>query len=78
VVYSDADDTLTYTYYLNEKLKPGKDELLFTEIVLPELLTQYHMATLNGGFSLKLVAEAIQADNTGATAQEAFVNVMGN
>ena len=78
VVYSDADDTLTYTYYLNEKLEPGKDELLFTEIVLPELLTQYHMATLDGGFSLKLVAEAIQADNTGDTAQEAFVTVIGN
>ena len=77
-VYSDADNTHTYTYYLNEKLEPKEVVTVFKSIVIPEELNQYNLATLDGGFSLKIVAEAIQADNTGDTAQEAFATVMGN
>jgi len=74
-VYDDANNTLTYTYYLNEKLEPATNEILFEEIVLPYQLTQAQMATLNGGFELKMVAEAIQADNTGDNAFDAFTLV---
>ena len=66
------DDSITYTYYLNSKLEPGKDVVLFEEIIIPYQLTQYELATLDGGFEIKMVAEAIQADNTGDTVFEAF------
>ena len=66
------DDSITYTYYLNSKLEPTKDVVLFDEIIIPYQLTQYELATLDGGFEIKMVAEAIQADNTGDTVFEAF------
>ncbi len=82
-VAEDTDaDTVTYTYYLNRKLEPhkdgGRDAFLFSSVNVPTQLTQYDMAALAGGFELNLVAEAVQADNTGETAQEAFALVMGN
>lgn len=77
VVTDTTNDTVTYTFYLNRKLQPhdevpNGDAWLFTSVNLPTQLTQEDMAALAGGFELKLVAEAVQADNTGASAQEAF------
>lgn len=68
-----VDDTLTYTYYLNYKLKPGKDACLFTTVVIPTELTQQDMAAMEGNFALTVVAEAVQADNLGVNdAKAAF------
>lgn len=71
----------TYTYYLNRVLPAGDTagagrETLFTHVVIPENLTQADMATLNGGFTMDVVAQAVQADNTGNSAQDAFALVM--
>ena len=71
----------TYTYYLNRVLPAGDAagagrETLFTHVVIPENLTQADMATLNGGFTMDVVAQAVQADNTGNSAQDAFALVM--
>lgn len=73
---------VTYTYYLNRVL-PHSDventgcETLFTHVVIPETLTQEDMAALTDGmFTMDIVAEAVQADNTGDNAQDAFALVM--
>ena len=76
--YDATENTLTYVYYLNEKLAPEADVVLFETVTIPSCFDQYDLATLAGGFELNIVAEAVQADNTGATAQEAFTLVMGN
>lgn len=82
VVTDQGNDTVTFTYYLERKLEPhnngGKDAFLFTSVNVPTQLDQYDMAALEGGFELNLLAEAVQADNTGDTAQEAFALVMGD
>lgn len=65
-------DTLTYVYYLNYKLAPEKTAVLFNTVVLPSQLTQQDMATLGGAFELTIAADALQADNTGDSAYEAF------
>ena len=64
--------TLTYVYYLNYKLAPTETAALFNTVVIPSQLTQQDMATLGGTFELDIVAEALQADNTGNSAYEAF------
>ena len=66
-----ATDTVTFTYYLKNKLTPGATATLFTSVTIPEEFDQYYMTYINE-FELKVVAEALQADNTGASAYEAF------
>lgn len=68
-------DNLVYVYYLNEELAPATSETLFTHVVIPTSLTQAQMAKLDGGFELKVKADAIQTENLGDgvdTAKEAF------
>ena len=58
-------DTLTYVYYLNEKLAPNATAELFTNVVIPTHLTQEDMAKLNGSFDLTIRADAVQTENLG-------------
>lgn len=74
--YDATANTLTYVYYLEQKLVPGADVVLFETVTIPAYFDQYDLATLAGGFELNIVAEAVQADNTGDTAQAAFALVM--
>ena len=71
-----VDDTLTYTYYLNYKLEPGKDACLFTTVVIPTELTQQDMAAMEGNFALTVVAEAVQADNLGVNGAKAAFDLV--
>ena len=80
---TEANGKETYTYYLVRVL-PHSDpdntgrETLFTHVIIPAELTQADMATLQGGmFTMDIVAEAVQADNTGDNAVDAFALVMG-
>lgn len=66
---------VTYVYYLNKVLEKGQSETLFTHVVIPAQLDQEDMATLNGGFTMDILAEAVQADNTGDNAVDAFALV---
>lgn len=61
----------TYTYYLNSKLKPGDTATLFTSVTIP---SEFTVENMFAQFELDVVAEAIQADNTGNNAQIAFQN----
>lgn len=74
-LYDEAADTLTFVYYLNDKLAPDADVTLFTDVKLPYQLTREDMAAMNGSFSITVLAEAVQADNTGDSAVEAFALV---
>ncbi len=68
-----ATDTLTFTYYLKDKLEPTETATLFTAVKIPEVFDQDYMSYLNE-FELNIVAEALQYDNTGDTCFEAFEN----
>ncbi len=76
--YTVDGNTLTYTYYLNEKLVPDAERTLFTGVVIPQQLDRYDAAMFAGGtFSLTVVAEAIQAEHTGTDAHSAFTDNWG-
>ncbi len=62
----------TMVYYLNYKLEPDKTACLFNTVVIPTELTQEDMVFVGGEFELTILAEALQADNTGDSAKEAF------
>ena len=68
-----TNNTLTYVYYLNDVLKPGETSTIFKTVTIPAEFTVANMETLRE-FELNIVAEAIQSEHTGDTAQEAFEN----
>lgn len=89
IVPNIGADTVTYVYYLKEALPfaakdTSKDDdhmvSLFTDVTLPGVLTQKHMADMGGQFEIKIQADAIQTTGikvpaTGldaANAKEAF------
>lgn len=74
VLVESDKNIITYTYYLNSKLVKGDSVTLFTKVTIPSVFEQEDMKFVSGDFSIKVKAEAIQADNTGDTAQEAFTN----
>ena len=69
-----ANNQITYVYYLNNKLVKDDTATLFTTITIPAAFEQEDMRFVSGDFSVTVKAEAIQAANTGETAQEAFAN----
>lgn len=71
VIIDNNNGTATYTYYLKYKLAPEDTARLFTTVVIPTELTQDHMALMGGNFAVKVVADAVQADNLGVNGAEA-------
>ncbi|MBQ9861144.1 MAG: hypothetical protein IJO75_02680 [Clostridia bacterium] len=63
--------TLTLVYYKDAKLAVGDTSTLFTSVNVPSDFTVDNMPT---EFNLDIVAEAIQFDNTGNSAKDAFAN----
>lgn len=66
-----VNNTVTFTYYLKDKLSVNETATLFTEVKIPSVFTKEDMVTVNE-FSISLVAEAIQWEHTGDTCYEAF------
>ncbi len=67
-------NTVTYTFYLNNKLEPGQSVKLFTGVQFPGAsFDQNDFATVPE-FTMNFVAQAIQAEETGDTAVEAFTH----
>ena len=62
-------------FFLEKFLKPGEDVTLFTHVVIPGVLTQNDLAKVGGSFELTIVAEAVQTENVGSNALEAFQTV---
>lgn len=70
-----AADTLTYVLYYDGILESGKDITLFEQVKIPESLTVEQAAAFAGGFSITVKAQAVQTENVGANAYEAFRTV---
>ena len=66
-----SGDTVTYVYYLNDKLVPTGKAVLFTDVTLPGVLTQKDMSDMGGQFEIKIQADAIQANGLGDTVTNA-------
>lgn len=83
IVPDVGGDTVTYVYYLNEKLVPAGKAALFTDVTLPGILTQKYMSDMGGEFEIKIQADAIQTNGIidpetnaeAANAQRAFTSV---
>lgn len=71
----ETADTVTYVFYYNERLAEGETATLFTEVTIPGEFGIDDMAYDEGTFTVVVKADAVQADNTGDTAQEAFTFV---
>ena len=69
------NNTLTYVLYYNEILDADGEIVLFNAVKIPESLTQDQAAAFGGGFEIKVKAQAVQTENMGATAQEAFATL---
>lgn len=65
------EDTLTYVFYLKHKLAPGETMALFDAVTIPREFGVEEMVALSS-FQMILCSDAIQADHTGDSAQEAF------
>ena len=65
----------TMVFYLNEKLAPNATVNLFETVEIPSQLTQQQMSFVGGQFDLTILAEAVQTENVGDSAYEAFQTV---
>ena len=73
--YDAAANTVTYVLYYTEVLESGKDITLFEQVKIPESLTVAEAAAFNGGFTITVKAQAVQTENVGNNAFEAFETV---
>ena len=73
--YNGTNNTYTMVFYLNEKLAPNATVNLFETVEIPSQLTQQQMSFVGGQFDLTILAEAVQTENVGDSAYEAFQTV---
>lgn len=73
--HDTAADTLTYVLYYDGILESGKDIILFNQVKIPESLTVAQAAAFAGDFSITVKAQAVQTENVGNNAFEAFETV---
>jgi predicted ribosomally synthesized peptide with SipW-like signal peptide len=59
----NSADTLTYVYNYSGILASKETATLFTDVTMPTQFTNTDIANLNGGFTITVKAEAIQADS---------------
>lgn len=76
-IIDQANDTISYVYYLNRKLLPDSGEILFKTVTIPGEFEQADMQFAKGDFTINVKAEALQADNTGDNAKDAFAKYWG-
>ena len=71
------NNTVTYVYYYNYKLAKDQTAVLFNNVTIPGEFEQTDMAFTSGNFTITVKADALQADNTGDSAQAAFATCWG-
>ncbi|MEE0945947.1 MAG: SipW-dependent-type signal peptide-containing protein [Acutalibacteraceae bacterium] len=74
-VAPDANGNAVWYLYLNREFAAGSDEILFTEVNIDEDFTLDEIKSLGSEFSITVKADAVQRDNTGDNAVEAFATV---
>ena len=74
-VEPDANGNAVWYLYLNREFAAGSDEVLFTTVEIDEDFTLDEVITMGSEFNISVKADALQRDNTGDNAVEAFANV---
>lgn len=74
-VDTDANGNAVWYLYLNREFAPQSDEILFNQVKIDGDFTLDEIKSLGGEFSITVKAEAVQRDNTGDNAMEAFNTV---
>ena len=74
-VTPDANGNATWYLYLNREFPAGSDEVVFTQVNIEEDFTLEEMESFGAEFNVTVKAEAVQRDNTGDNAVEAFATV---
>lgn len=67
-------ENIVYVMYYNDILTSGSDITVFTDVKIPESLTQAQVAEFGGNFSIKVKADAVQTKNVvpdGTAAEDA-------
>lgn len=75
IVYNADLDVLTYVYYYTQKLAVDEVVTMIQQVLIPEELDRYQAAELAGSFSINVFAQAVQTENVGDNAIEAFKTV---
>ncbi len=75
----NSGESIQYVLYLNDVLKAGDFFSVFTGVEIPEAMTQEHASHFDDdgewGFTIDVKAQAVQTDNVGDSAAEAFATV---
>lgn len=75
ITADEVKDTLVYVLYYEKVLEPAAIANLFTNVHIPEALDRDQAAKMAGGFDINVVAEAVQTENVGENAAQAFETV---
>lgn len=73
--HDETNNSLIYVLYYDGILAVDQVVTLFTNVAIPEDLDRYQAAQMAGGFQVIVNAEAVQTENVGDTAPEAFETV---
>ena len=75
----NSGESIQYVLYFNDVLKSGDSFSVFTGVEIPEAMTQEHASHFDDdgvwGFTIDVKAQAVQTDNVGDSAAEAFATV---
>ena len=75
----NSGESIQYVLYFNDVLKSGDSFSVFTGVEIPEDMTQEHASHFDDdgvwGFTIDVKAQAVQTDNVGDSAAEAFATV---
>jgi len=74
------DNKVTYVYYYNYKLTAddaANTAVFFNNVSIPGEFEKADMEFTSGNFTISVKAEALQADNTGDNAKDAFATYWG-
>ena len=77
---TEANNSITYLYYYRYKLTTddaAQTVVLFNNVTIPGEFEQEDMRFVSDDFSIKVKAEALQADNTGNDVRSAFATYWG-
>lgn len=74
--YDPANNTFWYVLYVQETLAVDEQVKVFDSVKIPETMTREDAAAFAGGFSIKVVAQAVQTKNLGVdNAAAAFIAI---
>ena len=75
----NSGESIQYVLYLNDILKSGDFFSVFTGVEIPEAMTQEHASHFDDdgawGFTIGVKAQAVQSENVGNSAYDAFQTV---